>query len=203
MAILPRRFYARPAPAVARDLLGCTLSWRGPAGAMAGRIVEVEAYLGADDPASHAYKGPTARNRSMFGPPGHAYVYFTYGMHHCLNVVTGAAGLPHAVLLRALVPTRGLARWRAARPDLALGRIASGPGRLCRALGLDRSHDGLDLTRSGLTLHARPAGYLPGEIKAGPRIGIRLARAAPYRFWLAGDPAVSGRGRLLRGRLRG
>lgn len=203
MAILPRRFYARPALAVARDLLGCTLSWRGPSGAMAGRIVEVEAYLGADDPASHAYNGPTARNRSMFGPPGHAYVYFTYGMHHCLNVVTGAEGLPYAVLLRALVPTRGLARWRGTRPDLPVGRIASGPGRLCRALGLDRSQDGLDLTHSALTVRAPPAGFVPGAIRAGPRIGIRLARAAPYRFWLAGEPAVSGpgghRGGLLRG----
>ena len=191
MPILPRRFYARPALAVALDLLGCSLTWRDPRGAMTGRIVEVEAYEGADDPASHAFRGPTARNHSMFGPPGHAYVYFTYGMHHCVNAVTGAEGLPHAVLLRALQPTRGLARWRAARPDLPLTRIASGPGRLCRALGLDRSHDGFDLTRSALTVHARPPGFVPGPICAGPRIGIRLARAAPYRLWLPGEPAVS------------
>jgi DNA-3-methyladenine glycosylase len=100
--------------------------------------------------------------------------------------------VPHAVLIRALQPTRGLALWREARPDLPLERIASGPGRLCRALGLDRSHDGLDLGRSALTLLARPAGFTPGAIRAGPRIGIRLAREAPYRLWLAGEAAVSG-----------
>jgi DNA-3-methyladenine glycosylase len=192
--VLPRRFYERPTLTVARDLLGCTLVWRGPRGLLAGRIVEVEAYLGASDAASHAYRGPTPRNRSMFGPPGHAYVYFTYGMHHCLNVVTESAGVPHAVLLRALMPVRGLARWRAARPDLPLGKIASGPGRLCRALGLDLSHDGLDLTRPPLTIHARPAGFARGPIRSGPRIGIRLAREAPYRFWLPGEPAISGQG---------
>ena len=158
---------------------------------MGGVIVEVEAYLGANDPASHAYRGETRRNRTMFGAPGHAYVYFTYGMHHCVNVVTEDAGTPHAILLRALAPTTGLARWRAARPDLPLARIASGPGRLCRALGLDRSHDGLDLTRSELVVRARPGAG--GEVvQCGPRIGIRRARELPYRFWLAGEPAVSG-----------
>lgn len=169
---------------------------------LAGRIVEVEAYLGPDDPASHAFRGPTARNRSMFGPPGHAYVYFTYGMHHCVNVVAGDVGVPHAVLLRAVMPTRGLALWRAARPDLALERIASGPGRLCRALGLDRSHDGLDLSGSALRLHAPGPGFRPGVIRRGPRIGIRAARTAPFRFWLAGEPAVSGPG-PRRARMRG
>ena len=202
MAILPRRFYARPALEVAQGLLGCTLSWRGPRGVLAGRIVEVEAYLGADDPASHAFRGETARNRSMFGPPGHAYVYFTYGMHHCVNVVVGDVGLPHAVLLRAVMPTRGLALWCAARPDLALERIASGPGRLCRALGLDRSHDGLDLTRSALRLLAPGPKFQSEGVRRGPRIGIRSARTAPYRFWLAGEPAVSGPG-PGRGRMRG
>jgi len=157
---------------------------------MGGVIVEVEAYLGANDPASHAYRGETRRNRTMFGAPGHAYVYFTYGMHHCLNVVTGEKGTPHAILLRALAPSTGLDRWRAARPDLPLARIASGPGRLCRALGLDRSHDGLDLTRSELVI--RPAEPRAGAVRSGPRIGIRLAREMPYRFWLAGEAAVSG-----------
>jgi len=201
--VLPRRFYARPTLVVARALLGKELLWRGEGGPMGGRIVEVEAYLGASDPASHAYRGETPRNRTMFGAPGHAYVYFTYGMHHCMNVVTEEAGTPHAILLRALAPTTGLERWRAARPDLPLARIASGPGRLCRALGLDRSHDGLDLTRSELIVRtlagARAAGAViesrevgSREIRSGPRIGIRLARELPYRFWLAGEPAVSG-----------
>ena len=157
---------------------------------MGGVIVEVEAYLGANDPASHAYRGETRRNRTMFGAPGHAYVYFTYGMHHCLNVVTEEKGTPHAILLRALLPSTGLDLWRAARPDLPLARIASGPGRLCRALGLDRSHDGLDLTRSELII--RPGAAPVGAVHSGPRIGIRLAREMPYRFWLAGEAAVSG-----------
>ena len=190
MAALPRSFYTRPTLEVARDLLGKELLWKGAEGPMGGTIVEVEAYLGAADPASHAFRGETARNRSMFGDAGHAYVYFTYGMHHCLNVVTESAGTPHAVLLRALFPTTGIARWRAARPDLPLAKIASGPGRICRALGLTRAHDGLDLTRSALIV--RPGRGEPGPIAQGPRIGIRLARAAPYRFWLAGHPAVSG-----------
>ena len=189
---LPRRFYARPTLTVARELLGKELVWRGSGGPMGGVIVEVEAYLGGSDPASHAYRGETRRNRTMFGAPGHAYVYFTYGMHHCLNVVTEEAGTPHAILLRALAPSTGLARWQAARPDLPLARIASGPGRLCRALGLDRAHDGLDLTRSELVIRERPGAAKAGEVRSGPRIGIRLARTLPYRFWLAGEPAVSG-----------
>lgn len=192
MAVLARSFYQRPTLEVARDLIGRTLLWRGGGGPMGGMIVEVEAYLGAGDPASHAFRGETARNRSMFGAAGHAYVYFTYGMHHCLNIVTERAGTPHAVLMRALAPNLGLARWRAARPDLPLERMASGPGRLCRALGLDRSHDGLDLTRSALTVHEGTGPHPTGAIASGPRIGIRLAQEAPYRFWLAGHPAVSG-----------
>jgi DNA-3-methyladenine glycosylase len=189
--ILPRRFYARPTLVVARELLGKELLWRGSGGPMGGVIVEVEAYLGAHDPASHAFRGETPRNRTMFGAPGHAYVYFTYGMHHCLNVVTEDLGTPHAILLRALRPKTGLARWRAARPDLPLERIASGPGRLCRALGLDRTHDGLDLVRSELGVRTVP-GAAAGAVRSGPRIGIRLARELPYRFWLAGEAAVSG-----------
>jgi DNA-3-methyladenine glycosylase len=190
---LPRRFYSRPTLTVARELLGKELVWRGHGAPMGGVIVEVEAYLGASDPASHAFRGETRRNRTMFGAPGHAYVYFTYGMHHCLNVVTEEAGTPHAILLRALAPTTGLDLWRAARPDLPLERIASGPGRLCRALGLDRSHDGLDLTNSDLVVRARPERALAErEVRSGPRIGIRLARALPYRFWLAHERAVSG-----------
>jgi len=184
---LPRSFYARPTLEVARDLLGKELLWRGT---MGGVIVEVEAYLGAHDPASHAYRGETPRNRTMFGEPGHAYVYFTYGMHHCMNVVTEEKGTPHAILLRALAPSTGLELWQAARPDLPLSKMASGPGRLCRALGIDRSHDGLDLVRSDLVIRERPG--KPFEVRSGPRIGISQAREMPYRFWVAREPAVSG-----------
>jgi DNA-3-methyladenine glycosylase len=187
---LPRRFYTRPTLEVARDLLGKELLWRGNVAPMGGVIVEVEAYLGAHDPASHAYRGETRRNRTMFGEAGHAYVYFTYGMHHCMNVVTEEKGTPHAILLRALAPSSGLAAWKAARPDLPLSKMASGPGRLCRALGIDRSHDGLDLVRSDLVIRERPG--KPFEVRSGPRIGISQAREMPYRFWIADEPAVSG-----------
>ena len=173
-----------------RDLLGKELLWRGNGAPMGGVIVEVEAYLGAHDPASHAYRGETRRNRTMFGEPGHVYVYFTYGMHHCMNVVTEEKGTPHAILLRALAPSTGLEAWKAARPDLPLSRMASGPGRLCRALGIDRSHDGLDLVRSDLVIRERRG--KPFEVRSGPRIGISQAREMPYRFWIAGEPAVSG-----------
>ena len=190
MRVLPRRFYARPTLEVARDLLGKELVWRGKGAPMGGVIVEVEAYLGQHDPASHAFRGETARNRTMFGAPGHVYVYFTYGMHHCMNVVTEEKGTPHAILLRALAPSTGLDLWRAARPDLSLAKMASGPGRLCKALGINRSHDGLDLVRSALTIREGPG--RPREVRSGPRIGISQAREMPYRFWLAGEPAVSG-----------
>jgi DNA-3-methyladenine glycosylase len=189
MAVLPRRFYARPALEVAADLIGATLVHRGPFGTLGGVIVEVEAYGGADDPASHARGGPTRRNRSMFGAPGHAYVYFTYGMHHCLNVVTGREGEGAAVLLRAVAPTIGREIWRRRRPDLPPGREAAGPGRLARALGLTLAHDGLDLLASPLTLRPR-RGEEP-SLSTGPRIGIRRAREYPWRIWWTGHPAVS------------
>jgi DNA-3-methyladenine glycosylase len=174
---------------VARELLGHELVWRGPGGRLGGIIVEVEAYGGADDPASHAHRGPTARNRVMFGHPGHAYVYFTYGMHHCVNVVTEAAGRPGAVLVRALRPRSNLALWRVRRPDLPLERAASGPGRVARALGLTRTHDGLDLTGSELVILRRDTAGL--RVRSGPRVGIRQARDVPWRFWVPGEPAVS------------
>jgi DNA-3-methyladenine glycosylase len=202
VAVLPRRFYARPVLDVARDLLGRELVWRGPEGILGGVIVEVEAYAGERDPASHAARGETARNRVMFGPPGHAYVYFTYGMHHCMNVVTGRPGVANAVLIRALRPSIGLAHWRARRPDLALAVAGQGPGRVARALGLTRGHDGLDLTRSSLVVRSGPRGGggrrsgvegddLAARIRQGPRVGIRVGRSLPWRFWIADEPAVS------------
>lgn len=189
MSVLPRRFYARPALLVARDLLGQELRFRSHEGTLGGLVVEVEAYLGGKDPASHAFRGLTQRNRAMFGPPGHAYVYFTYGMHHCVNVVTGIPGTAEAVLVRALEPLTNLPLWQARRPDLPLHLVASGPGRVTQALGLTRAHDGLDLVRSDLVLVRGPG--MSGPVACGPRVGIRVAREKRWRFWLPESPAVS------------
>ncbi len=188
---LPRRFYDRDPLLVARAVLGRVLVHDSPAGRVAGRIVEAEAYRGALDPASHAYRGRTARNASMFGAPGHAYVYFTYGMHFCLNLVTGAVGRASAVLVRAVEPVEGVALMRARRGVSDLDRLARGPGNLARAFGLTREHDGLDLTRGPLwvsDLRPRRRGY---RVRRGPRVGIRVAVARPWRFYLEGHPSVS------------
>jgi len=161
------------------------------AGRLAGRIVEVEAYGGADDPASHAHRGPTPRNRVMFGPPGMTYVYFTYGMHHCFNVVCGRDGRAAAVLVRALEPLLGLAAMRRRRGGAEPERIARGPGSLARALGLDRAHDGLDLTRGPLWIADLAAWRGGRAVARGPRVGIRLAAERPWRYWLAGSVFVT------------
>jgi DNA-3-methyladenine glycosylase len=191
VAVLPRRFYARDSLVVAPELIGATLVRRGPEGTIGGVIVEVEAYRGPDDPASHAYRGETPRTRSMFGPPGRAYVYFIYGMHHCVNIVTGPAGTGQAVLVRALAPSVGLARWREFRPDAPLERAGAGPALAARALGLTRADDGLDLL--GPVLVVRPRRGPPPPIARGPRIGLSVARDVPWRFWWEGHPSVSTR----------
>jgi len=199
---LPRAFYDRPPLVVARALLGRSLVHDSPEGRVGGRIVEVEAYRGHRDPASHAFRGRTARNAVMFGAPGHAYVYFTYGMHFCLNVVTEREGVASAVLIRALEPVEGLEIMRRRR-GLASGpgtwlRLARGPGCVARALGLAREHDGLDLTRGPLWLtdRTRRRGF---RVAAGPRIGIRVAQERPWRLFLLGHPCVSAqRGRPTR-----
>ncbi len=168
-------------------------------GRLVGTIVETEAYGGADDPASHAWRGMTPRNRVMFGPPGVAYVYFTYGMHHCFNIVCGREGRAMAVLVRALEPVEGVAAMaRLAPPPSARAasgaaspRLAAGPGRLTRALGLDLRHDGLDLTTRGPLWLAAPAPGARGRVLTGPRIGIRRAADRPWRYWLAVSPHVS------------
>jgi DNA-3-methyladenine glycosylase len=182
---LTRDFYDRPAVTVARDLLGCLLFHANGTGRQVGRIVEVEAYLGPGDLAAHTSRGRTPRTRAMFGPPGHAYVYLIYGMHHCINVVTGPQGSGTAVLLRALAPVAGL--------DAA----TNGPGRLCRAMGITLDHYGIDLCGDTLWLardHAQPA----TAIATSPRIGVDYAGAwaeKPLRFFLDGHPAVSRRPR--------
>jgi DNA-3-methyladenine glycosylase len=175
---LPRRFFARPTLEVARALLGCFVCRELGGRMVRGRIVEVEGYT--DDPASHSRGGrPTARNAPMFGPAGHAYVYFTYGMHHCLNVVTEPDGVPGAVLLRGLDGLPG----------------AHGPARLCRVLGVDRRQNGLDLT-AGRDLWIEGGRPRRGErIVQTVRVGIREARDLPWRFYLAGSEGVSRRDR--------
>lgn len=178
---LPRSFYDRDTRTVARELLGCLLVHRREDEAQVARIVEVEAYLGPHDRAAHSARGLTPRTRVMFGPPGHAYVYLIYGLHHCLNVVTEAQGVGAAVLLRAVEPCAGLT-----------GRTA-GPGLLSKAFGIDRRHDGLDLLGNTLFVAARPAGRLPA-IVARPRIGVDYAghwAKRLLRFYLKGNPHVS------------
>ena len=180
---------------VARSLLGRLLVHDTPQGVIAGRIVEVEAYRGAGDPASHARRGTTPRNRVMFGAPGFAYVYFTYGMHHCVNVGAEPEGRAAAVLVRALEPVAGIDLMMRARGTMPLERLTRGPGCVTRALGLTRAHDGLDLTRGPLWISGlapRRAGH---RVTASPRIGIRLAREREWRFFLAGSAFVSARPR--------
>lgn len=189
---LTRGFYARPALVVARALLGRVLVHDSPEGRVAGRIVETEAYRGARDPASHAFRGETARNRVMFGPPGHAYVYFTYGMHYCVNLVCEEPGHAAAVLIRALEPLEGLELMRRRRGTDVTLRLARGPGCVGQALGLTRAHDGSDLTRGPLSVLAAAPERDGRRIARSPRIGIRVGTEPLWRFFLLGHPGVSG-----------
>ena len=198
-APLPRAFYARDVLAVARDLLGCVLVSDLGDGRVSGRIVEVEAYGGERDPASHARPGRTARNASMYGPPGHAYVYFTYGMHHCANVVVEAEGRPSAVLIRALEPRTGLLRMARRRRTADPRRLVNGPGNVAEALGLDRAHDGVDLTRGPLWISSVRPVVDDERIAASRRIGIRHAVERPWRFTL--ERAAGGTRRARRARV--
>jgi DNA-3-methyladenine glycosylase len=178
-----REYFARSVHEVAPDLIGCTLLVDG----VGGPIVEVEAY-DHEDPASHGFRGQTARNRSMFGPPGRAYVYRSYGIHWCLNLVCEEEGVAAAVLLRALEPAQGLGEMRARRGLDELRLLCSGPGRLCQALGVGGDHDGLALDSPPFELRARNA---DPEIVSGPRIGITRAAELPWRYGLAGSPYLS------------
>ena len=175
--VLPRSFYDREPAEVARDLLGAVVEVSSADGLVALRLVETEAYAGEDDPASHAWRGPTPRTQVMFGPPGHAYVYFSYGMHWALNVVTGPEGHAGAVLLRAAQVVRGedLARARR-RPGTATTRLASGPANLAVALGLDGSWSGADVTRPSGALRVRVGTAVDdGDVVIGPRVGSAAA----------------------------
>ena len=178
-------FLDGPVLEVAPRLLGATLRH----GDVAVRITEVEAYAGPDDPGSHAFRGRTPRNQVMFGPSGHLYVYFTYGMHHCCNVVCGPEGSATAVLLRAGEVVSGHDRARVRRPRSTDRDLARGPARLCQALGIDLVHDGHDLRREPLVL--APALAPSAEVSSGPRVGLRAAADRPWRFWVAGERSVS------------
>ena len=181
--MIGRRFFARSVHEVAPDLIGTTFLCDG----VGGQIVEVEAY-DHEDPAAHGYRGRTARNASMFGPPGHAYVYRSYGIHWCVNFVCEEEGSASAVLIRALEPTQGIEQMQARRGVEDLRALCSGPGRLCQALGITRDHDGLPLDEPPFRLDER-AGDV--EIARGPRIGITRAADRPWRYALAGSRYLS------------
>jgi DNA-3-methyladenine glycosylase len=198
---MPREFFARPSVPVAPELLGCVLEHQTEAGLVAVELTEVEAYAGASDPASHAYRGKTARNAVMFGPPGHAYVYFTYGMHFCVNLVCLGNGSASAVLLRAgrIIEGEELARARRTKvtATVSFRDLARGPARLCQALDIDRSLDGADVCVPDSPLRMRwpeagtTARSAERKVASGPRVGISVAAEVPWRFWVEGDPTVS------------
>ena len=173
-APLGRSFYRRPAVQVARDLLGKILSFE----AASGRIVETEAYLGEEDNAAHSARGITPRTQVIFGAPGHAYVYFIYGMYDCLNIVCEPEGVAGCVLIRALEPVSGLKG------------LANGPGKLTRAMGINRTHNGVDVTKGPITIHA-PERAETFEIATSARIGITKSAGLPLRFFIKGNPSVS------------
>lgn len=187
---LPRRFYLRPAPVVAGDLLGCVLVSHVGRGQTAGRIVETEAYLGPEDAASHAAFRPSSQ-ALFYGEGGQAYVFVNYGVHHCLNAITGRAGTPGCVLIRALEPVAGLATMarRRGRPT-DRSRLCSGPGNLTQALGVTLRQNGADLTRGPLTIEP-PDAPRDFRIARGRRVGITQAARRLLRFWIAGNPFVS------------
>ncbi len=196
--LLPRAFFLHAPDVVARALLGKLLLRRWQGVLLAGRIVETEAYFGMDDAAAHAFAGRTARNSVLWGAPGHAYVYFIYGLHACFNVSCEPEGVAGCVLIRALEPLHGLPQMAALRgllPDSAPRLLTGGPGRLCQALAITRERlNGADLLdpTGELRLAEPEDGWAAGEIAVTPRIGIRKAAERPLRFLLAGSPCVSG-----------
>lgn len=177
----------------ARLLLGCHLVADRPEGQVAVRLVELEAYRGSDDPAAHSYRGRTARNAVMFGPPGHLYVYFVYGMHFCANISCLPDGQAGAVLLRAAEVVSDLDVARRHRPTARSDvELARGPARLATLLGLRREHNGLDITDPASPVRLLPGDPVPAElVRTGPRVGVAAAQDRPWRFWVHGSPAVS------------
>lgn len=208
--LLGRAFFEDTPDRVAPRLLGKLLVHRTAEGVLAGRIVEVEAYLGphhvTPDPAAHSFRGPTPRNAVLFGPAGHAYVYAIYGMYFCMNLSCEREGQAGCVLVRALEPVLGLAQMAARRgvaPDAALRLLTSGPGRLCQAMGLTRAaHNGLDVTIASSLLQVRDDGERPAEAMITRRIGIREAVDWPLRYAIPGNACVSGAKNLAGSRIR-
>jgi DNA-3-methyladenine glycosylase len=192
---LTKSFYDRPTLTVAEELIGKVLVHRTRAGIAAGMIVEVEAYIGEDDPACHAAPGPTRRNAPLYGPPGHAYVYLNYGIHNLVNAVTEAEGSPAAVLIRALEPLDGIELMQRRRSPsggrVEVAGLCRGPGNLTQALGITLEQNRSDLSGSPLWIEDR--GLVPGTTGWTPRIGIRVGVERPWRCSLVGNPSVSGR----------
>jgi DNA-3-methyladenine glycosylase len=197
-AILPRPFYERPTLDVARDLLGKVLVHRTAGGVASGKIVEIEAYIGEDDPACHAAPGPTKRNEPLYGPPGIAYVYLNYGIHYLVNAVTQAEGDPAAVLIRALEPLDGIPLMQRRRaPDgshIAVTDLCRGPGNLTKALGITLAENRADLCADPThgNLYIEDRGFRFERVAWGPRVGIRVAVDRHWRCWIDGNASVSG-----------
>lgn len=186
---LDREFYDRPTLRVAKELLGKYLVVEKNGKLLSGKIVETEAYIGYKDPASHAYRGMTPRNRVMFGDPGYAYVYFTYGMHYCLNLVTEKKGYPAAVLIRALEPVQGIKIMQERRRRKELADLTSGPAKLCQALGVDRKLNGLDLCSDEIYVEDR--GEVIKKILSSSRIGIKEGKKKNWRFYEENSEFIS------------
>jgi len=196
LEVLKRSFYARNSVKVAKNLLGKILVRELPEGRLSGKIVEVEAYGGSDDPASHAYRGKTSRNEVMFGKPGLAYIYFTYGMHYCLNVKTEREGIPGAVLIRALEPLEGIEIMKRNRSIEKLSELTNGPAKLTKAMKITKELNGWDLTKGKKLFICKPKVKEKFEIATTYRIGIKVGTEKPWRFYIKRNPFVS-RSRLI------
>jgi len=190
-APLPRSFYERNTVVVARKLLGKLLVKRSDDGVIIGKIVEDEAYGGRNDPASHAYRGETPRNKVMFGKPGLSYIYFVYGNHYCINATTEREGVPGAILIRAVEIVDGLQSVRKNRPAKSVVELANGPGKLTKALGITKVHNELDLTTSTGLFICKPERDASFEVIASKRIGIKAGSEKPWRFYMEGNKFVS------------